>query len=203
MRLLGAKCKHLAPLRQAFNLYADSEEEFIYGAYYVTGKGVERFGKQMVLLRREFLDAAQKACFLKADSLLHYVDPPTNAHSEANVRGVELATDVANCRSVTWLLCLKKSGDLERLGHEECLETITCEAEFIEAHIADAIGFEAVEKVRIRKLEEEEFVHHANLLGAPDLVKPDDSEPQAKKNAYYYIVFRREFPKKGVMVEKF
>ncbi len=190
-----------AARRRKFNEYAHLEEDFTYGAYYLDGPGLERYGKQMVLLKREFLKSSTSTSYLLADSLQWYVSKETPT-SGAEILKDDLCRDLATYDSVTLLLCLKKADELQQLGHDLCLETVTRDS-YIEAQIPDKIDFSAVERVRIRALAAEELEIFADLITNDDVVKAEELDTQEKKNAYYYMLFSTEFPKKGLVVEDF
>ncbi len=192
-----------AKRRRKFNEYADYEEDFTYGAYFVQGDGIKSFGKYILLLRREFVEGSTRTTFLRADTLQMYLLPPAEGEDEASILEDELYADIAHAGSVDWLLCLKKAEYLEKVGFSKCIASICNSKQYLEAQIGDSVGFREIEKVKIKRLTPEELRFEAMLLTSPSLKNPKDSDPAWKKNAYFYRKFRSEFPKKGVAVELF
>jgi hypothetical protein len=190
-----------AARRRKFNEYAHLEEEFTYGAYYLQGPGLERYGKQMVVLKRTFLEGAGKTSYLMADSLQWYVAQETET-SPAQVLEIALHDDLATFETVSKLLCIKMADELQELGHQSCLEAVTRDT-YIEAQIPEKIGLDAIDRVRIRSLMEEELEFYAEFLTQPNVLKNEEHDTQHKKNAYYYMLFSLEFPRQGVKLEEF
>ncbi|MEY3442342.1 MAG: hypothetical protein RLZZ519_623 [Bacteroidota bacterium] len=192
-----------AKRRRKFNEFAEYEEDFTYGAYFVQGDGVKSFGKYILLLRREIVEQSKRTTFLRADTLQMYLVPPAEGEDEARILEDELYADIAHAGSVDWLLCLKKAEYLEKVGFSKCIASICNGKQYLEAQIGDSVGFQEIEKVKIKRLTPEELRFEAMLITSPSLKNPKDSDPAWKKNAYFYRKFRSEFPKKGVAVELF
>jgi hypothetical protein len=192
-----------APRRRRFNEYADFEEDFTYGAYYIRGEGIKTMGKYILLLKKAFSLASEKISFLRADSLQHYLVNPGKGEKVATIFIDKIEGDVCHAGSVTWLVCLKKAEYLAEKGLARCLDSICNSRQYLEAQIADPIGFSEVEKVRIKQLTSEEKRLEAVFLTSVALPKTDDLDTVSKKNAYHYRRFRTEFPRRGVPVELF
>lgn len=193
------------PRRRVFNEFAESEEEFTYGAYYVRGTGIfsENYGRYLILLRREWLAHSSKTSFLLADSLQGYTRMQDKRPTTVCFEEDRLKADLAHAGTVTKLVCLKKADELGTVSVSACIDTICCPEEYVEAQIAEEIGHAQISKVMVPYLTPEEADLHVELLGATNSLKPEEMSNGNQKNVYYYTLFTADFPRIGVQVEFF
>ncbi len=162
-----------APKRMAMNEWADQEEEFSYGAYYVEGGGASAFGEFCMILKPDAVRAMQEISFLQFDSAQHYVRQDAQTDQWCVAEDSILA-DLASVNTVTQLMCIKLGQELEIAEVEECKHLICTGGSYLEGQIAEKFDKGAVECVRAVPLSHDRRKLLTDLIARNALGLPDD-----------------------------
>ncbi len=131
-------------------------EKLKYMALNLGGMGT-KFGPFCVVLKREVSAGYITLAFIKEDSLIQYID------DKGRVKLSELSGDLANRDCVHLLALLKHEKEMESSPRGEWQVMICGETRYIEAVTRDAILFDNILCIRIRKSDYDYFFREALL----------------------------------------
>ncbi len=140
-----------APLRKVFNNWADREEDYSYGAYFVDGDGAKDFGEFSMVLKVDVVREMKEISFLTKDSLKDYLKEISDQSGNWFVEGSRIQEDAATVATVTNLMCLKISEMMETQDLEACKKSICTKEDYLEGQIVEHFTVEAMEIVRVVK----------------------------------------------------
>lgn len=142
-----------AKKREAFNRFAQHEEHFAYGIYYVRGEGASRYGGFQIIFSRDKVLTWEGLSFLQQDSLNYCRQVPGGSDTDWAMDEAHLAASLATALSVTELMCLKMPTDVLAEGVECCIGNI-CVAkedgenyEYVEAHLESGYDISSIARV--------------------------------------------------------
>jgi hypothetical protein len=162
-----------APKRMALNQWADQEEEFSYGAYYVEGGGAGSFGEFCMILKPEAVRSMQEISFLQFDSAQHYVQHDSHTGQWCVAEDL-VHTDVASVHSVTHLMCIKLNQELAVSEIGACKELICNDSSYLESQIAEKFDKDVVAYIRAVPLSLGRHQLLTDLIARDQLGLPDD-----------------------------
>lgn len=186
--------KH-APKRRLFNQWADEEEHFKYGAYYLDGLGASFYGKYLMLFSREAVRDFRFLSFLPHDSLANYVSALEMKVDEEGIR-----RDLANQRTVTQLMCLKVQNTLQALGLEACKISVCTMDDYLEAQIRDEFTFDDLARVVTTKQTIESLLAINDLNDNGRIHLPEEELTQDERFALYEHKIRSGLGERNVRI---
>lgn len=162
-----------APRRMAINQWADQEEEFSYGAYYVEGDGASSFGEFCMILKPEAVRAIREISFLQYDSAQHYVQQDAQTGQWCVVAD-SIRADLASINTVTQLMCIKLGQELAVAESDACKNLICTSSSYLESQIAEPFDKDTVAFIRAIPLSRDRRQLLTDMIARNQLGLPDD-----------------------------
>jgi hypothetical protein len=134
--------------RLAFDAAFEESRSFYYGALTIGGIGATKYGPVCFVARAEFAAQATRCCYVRADTLNHYIDASNTLRTDA------LMSDLAAPEHRHTLCLLKHAHALESCA-EDWAAMLCSDTEYVEAVFMDKLGPEQAEDVRICKQEKQ------------------------------------------------
>ncbi|MBI4648849.1 MAG: hypothetical protein HY738_20235 [Bacteroidia bacterium] len=178
--------------RITFDAYFDGKD-FKYGALNIGNIGAytDDFGQFCIVLKKENIEGYENLCFIKKNSLEHYVD------DDCNIKLTVLKKDISDLKDMHYLAAMKHHTEINDHNESEWSDILCKGEKFIEAIIKDVIFVEHFEEIRIKKDDYNKYNKLAIKLALTKIADPVD-----KVNAKYFSEIRKHMKDKNLSFNK-